>query len=92
MKLSKLLSVERFEFETKFTLERAKIEDLSLNAILVCAALGFALSVLFFFDQNITGQIVNSPTNNLKKGPAPHLDLLILGNSFLLYCKLFYDL
>lgn len=29
-------------------------------------------------DQNITGQIVNSPTNNMKKGPAPHLDLLVL--------------
>lgn len=53
-----------------------------MKCVLICAGLGFALSILFFMDQNITGQIVNSPTNNLKKGPAPHLDLFVLGKLF----------
>lgn len=71
--------VEQFEFDMNMDLRRAQIENLPWNAVLISAGLGFALSILFFMDQNITGQIVNSPTNNLKKGPAPHLDLLVLG-------------
>lgn len=72
-------TVEQFEFDTSLVLQRARIENLPWNAVLISAGLGFALSILFFMDQNITGQIVNSPTNNLKKGPAPHLDLFVLG-------------
>jgi hypothetical protein len=71
--------VEQFEFDLNLDLHRTPIERISNKALLVSAGLGFALSILFFMDQNITGQIVNSPTNNLKKGPAPHLDLLVLG-------------
>ena len=37
------------------------------------------LAVLFFLDQNITVRTVNSPSNNLKKGAAYHLDLATLG-------------
>lgn len=43
--------------------------------MLISAGLGLAVSLLFFMDQNVTGQIVNSPLNKLKKGSAPHLDL-----------------
>src|SRR2546421_1615627 len=45
----------------------------------ISCALGFALSILFFMDQNITSQILNSPVHRLKKGAAPHLDILWLG-------------
>ncbi len=47
--------------------------------------LGFALSLLFFMDQNISAAMVNNPNNNLKKGSAYHWDLLIVGslNAFL---------
>ena len=48
-------------------------------AIGVSAALGFALSILLFMDQNITGQIINAPNNRMKKGGAAHLDILWIG-------------
>ena len=37
------------------------------------------LAILFFLDQNITVRTVNSPANKLRKGPAYHLDLMVLG-------------
>jgi len=40
--------------------------------------LGFALSLLFFMDQNISSSMVNSPRNRLRKGAAYNLDLLVL--------------
>jgi hypothetical protein len=36
-------------------------------------------SLLVFLDQNITARLVNSPDNNLQKGEAYHLDLLVVG-------------
>ena len=45
------------------------------------AAIGPALllAVLVFLDQNITARIVNSPDHRLRKGPAYHLDLALVG-------------
>ena len=51
----------------------------SNSVIGATAALGFALSILFFMDQNITSQILNAPTNKLEKGCAPHLDIFWIG-------------
>jgi len=42
------------------------------------AALGFALAVLFYIDQNICGAMVNNAPYKLKKGDYFHLDLFIL--------------
>ena len=54
------------------------IAGLSIGGWLVAVAMGFCLSILFFIDQNISASFVNNPKNNLKKGPAYHLDLLVL--------------
>lgn len=37
------------------------------------------LTVLFFLDHNISIRVVNNPDNGMKKPPAYHLDLLVLG-------------
>lgn len=37
------------------------------------------LTVLFFLDHNISIRVVNSPDNRMKKSPAYHLDLAVLG-------------
>lgn len=70
--------MEQFEFGSNFNFQTAMIAINSWQIIAISIGLGFALSILFFMDQNITGQIVNSPSNNLKKGSAPHLDLLAI--------------
>ncbi|MDF1701376.1 MAG: HCO3- transporter, partial [Planctomycetota bacterium] len=36
-------------------------------------------TILLFLDQNITTRLVNAPDHKLKKGPAFHLDLLVVG-------------
>lgn len=45
------------------------------------AALGPAIlaAVLIFLTQNITGRLVNSPDHKLRKAPAYHLDLAVVG-------------
>ncbi len=52
--------------------------SLSVGGWIVAFAMGFCLSILFFIDQNISASFVNNPKNNLKKGTAYHLDLLVL--------------
>ncbi|KAK7073733.1 hypothetical protein SK128_010606 [Halocaridina rubra] len=63
----------------------APLETLPLPAVFACMGLGFSLSMLFFMDQNIGSAMVNNPCNKLKKGPAYHLDLLVVAlmNGFL---------
>ena len=87
MMLKKDLTFKMFFFSvTKLHLDGFKSDfkaaDLSKcdsSAIGVSVALGFAVSVLFFMDENITSMIINSPTNKMKKGAAPHLDILCIG-------------
>lgn len=45
---------------------------------LACIVPAALLTCLFFLDQNISVRVVNSPTHKMKKGPAYHLDLMIL--------------
>lgn len=72
------------------SLEVADLSKCDAKAVGISVALGFAASILFFMDENITSMIVNSPTNKMKKGGAPHWDLLIVG---LINCILsFYGL
>ena len=40
---------------------------------------GMVAAVLVYLTQNITARIVNSPDHRLRKGPAYHLDLAIVG-------------
>lgn len=48
------------------------------NVRLLCMVPAALLTVLFFMDQNITGRVVGTPSNKLRKGPGFHLDLLSL--------------
>ncbi|MEZ6185377.1 MAG: sodium bicarbonate transporter family protein [Planctomycetota bacterium] len=48
-------------------------------AIFAAALPALMATILLFLDQNITTRLVNSPTNKLAKGPAYHLDLLVVG-------------
>ena len=63
----------------------ARVWELSFPALAASFGLGFCLSMLFFMDQNIGSAMVNNPCNKLKKGPAYHLDMLVVGlmNGFL---------
>ncbi|XP_046650658.1 LOW QUALITY PROTEIN: solute carrier family 4 member 11-like [Daphnia pulicaria] len=54
------------------------LERLPGLAIAGAMGLGFALSLLFLMDQNISSAMVNKPLNNLKKGPAYHWDLFVM--------------
>lgn len=73
------IETESFKFSDSFTFKMASFDSLTPASIAVAAGLGFALSLLFFMDQNISAALVNTPYNNLKKGSGYHLDLLIVG-------------
>ena len=45
---------------------------------LACMVPAVLLTCLFFLDQNISVRVVNSPSHRMKKGPAYHLDLMML--------------
>ena len=79
------VSAEPFKFSDQFEFSSASFKSLTVESVFVSMALGFALSLLFFMDQNISAAMVNNPSNNLKKGSAYHWDLLIVGvlNAFL---------
>ncbi|KAI1292494.1 Sodium bicarbonate transporter-like protein 11 [Halotydeus destructor] len=66
---------ETFQVSEQIEFKMANLTT-SWKVIGSTAGMGFALSLLFFMDQNITGQIVNSPVNRMVKGEAKHLDML----------------
>ncbi len=48
-------------------------------AVFAAAIPALMATILLFLDQNITARLVNAPDHQLKKGPAFHLDLLVVG-------------
>lgn len=56
----------------------ADVTSLDASQVAIAAILGFAVSILFFMDQGISAQLVNIPTNGLKKGNANDLDFVIV--------------
>ncbi|XP_076371246.1 solute carrier family 4 member 11-like isoform X2 [Tachypleus tridentatus] len=79
------IQTEHFNFSTSISFNRGRFEELPWTAVVASLGLGFALSLLFFMDQNISAAMVNNPCNKLKKGPGYHLDLFVVGmlNGFL---------
>lgn len=79
------IRTEHFHYNTGISFSRGRVEDLPWTAAIAAMGLGFALSLLFFMDQNISAAMVNNPCNKLKKGPGYHLDLFVVGilNGFL---------
>ena len=55
--------VDVFNYADGRVFEYSSVTDLSAEAILVAAGLGFCLSLLFFMDQNISAAMVASPEN-----------------------------
>ncbi|XP_022252508.1 sodium bicarbonate transporter-like protein 11 [Limulus polyphemus] len=79
------IQTEHFHYSNSISFTRGRVEELSWTAAAAAMGLGFALSLLFFMDQNISAAMVNNPCNKLKKGPGYHLDLFVVGilNGFL---------
>ncbi|KAK4329121.1 hypothetical protein Pmani_000532 [Petrolisthes manimaculis] len=78
--------MEHFRYDTSYDIFKLPpLETLPIPAVFATMGLGFSLSMLFFMDQNIGSAMVNNPCNKLKKGPAYHLDLLVVAfmNGFL---------
>lgn len=55
--------MEKFPPIAELSFERAAVETLPLDGILLAGGLGFTLSLLFFMDQNISAAMVNAPQN-----------------------------
>lgn len=78
--------MEHFRYDDSYDMFKLPpLETLPVPAVFATMGLGFSLSMLFFMDQNIGSAMVNNPCNKLKKGPAYHLDLLVVAlmNGFL---------
>ncbi|XP_054165989.1 solute carrier family 4 member 11-like [Oppia nitens] len=73
------IKAEKFEIIDSFEFKIITFKSLTISSIFVSLVLGFALSLLFFMDQNISAALVNNPSNKLKKGEAYHWDLLVVG-------------
>jgi sodium borate transporter 11 len=72
--------VEYYMLTGKVDLQIASFDGLWDTQILVLAVLlGFAISLLFFMDQGISAQLVNTPMHGLKKGNANDYDLVVVG-------------
>lgn len=77
------VGLERLSIPSSFSLAGGRpflvpimAAPLSLRLLAIVPAL--LLTCLFFLDQNISVRVVNSARHKLKKGPAYHLDMLIL--------------
>ncbi|XP_022671136.1 sodium bicarbonate transporter-like protein 11 isoform X1 [Varroa destructor] len=63
----------------------ARIESIDTLPLLISIGLGFALSLLFVMDQNISAAMVETAVHKLKKGTAYDWDILVVAvlNAFL---------
>lgn len=52
----------------------ARMEQVQGFPLFICFILGFALSLLFLMDQNISAAMVDSPSHKLTKGKLPYFD------------------
>lgn len=55
------LTVQKFEYNESYLFQPAKLTSLTFPVVVLCCALGFSLSLLFFMDQNLSAAIVNAP-------------------------------
>jgi sodium borate transporter 11 len=53
--------------------------DIPAKVVLLALPIGFALSLLFFMDQNVSAALVQTPRNKLEKGTYYHLDIALIG-------------
>lgn len=77
------VGLSRLSIPTNFSLAGGRnllipIFAVPVSVRLIAVVPALLLTCLFFLDQNISVRVVNSPQHKLKKGPAYHLDMLIL--------------
>lgn len=72
------IQLERHEVPAEITFTATDMHGLTAAAIGVSLVLGFTMSVLFFMDQGVSAQLVNSPVHKLQKGNANDMDLLVV--------------
>lgn len=72
-------TADSFQVSTEYRWKIATLQSLTVSSIFLSALLGFALSILFFIDQNVSAALVSTPSNKLVKGDAYHWDLLVVG-------------
>ena len=79
--LKSSIPVDYYEVTGRVNLEPASFDKIfDTTAIIITAALlGFAVSLLFFMDQGISAQLVNTPNHGLKKGNANDYDFIVVG-------------
>ncbi|KAI1280696.1 Sodium bicarbonate transporter-like protein 11 [Halotydeus destructor] len=73
------VSVETFPITGSVSFKAADMTAISGPPFMACLGLGFAISLLFFMDQGVSAQLVDTPTNKLKKGSAHHWDFVLVG-------------
>lgn len=76
--ISLCITAESYAVSADFQWRIATLKSLNWPATLLSIILGFALSILFFIDQNVSAALVAAPSNRLKKGTAYHWDLLVV--------------
>ncbi|OTF73654.1 hypothetical protein BLA29_009843, partial [Euroglyphus maynei] len=67
---------DSFKVSEDYKWRIAGFQSLNIESLALSLVLGFALSMLFFIDQNVSSALVSAPANRLKKGDAYHWDLL----------------
>jgi len=79
------------EFEQYCSSERSwliDIFDTEIVPVIIALPCGALLTLLFFFDHNVSSLLTQDPSYNLKKGSAFHYDFFVLGINVLI-CGLF---
>ncbi|XP_046909402.1 solute carrier family 4 member 11 isoform X3 [Dermatophagoides farinae] len=74
----KRIEPDSFKVSNGYNLHIVQFQTMNPVSLALSLLLGFALSMLFFIDQNVSAALVSAPANRLKKGDAYHWDLLIV--------------
>lgn len=57
----------------------ASFGDVNASIVLIALFVGFAVSLLFYMDQGVSAELVDSPNHHLKKGNANDYDFIVVG-------------
>lgn len=57
----------------------ASFHHCNASIVLISLFVGFAVSLLFYMDQGVSAELVDSPNHHLKKGNANDLDFIVVG-------------
>ena len=72
------IKLEKHVVNSDISFQISNFSGLNPASVAVSILLGFTMSVLFFMDQGISAQLVNSPVHKLKKGNANDYDIIVV--------------